>query len=340
MLAQGDAVGSHAMWIKEHLRSRGCQSEIFVGDENSATSQESFNLDEVDRHIHSRDDTLLLYHVAQASPCADFLATRQEPLGLIFHNFTPPELLIRWDPDTAFEILNAQDQLVELVGKSQFAICDSHFNSEDLKGFGNIKSFVIPLPLREITNDKAEAEEPPIVLFVGRVAPNKGIHDLIAAIAVLNQVFPDVRLRIVGSSTVELYDGALEGLTTALGLTDVVTVTGWVSQDQLELEYQKASIFCTLSDHEGFGVPILEAMARGIPVVAYDTTAVGETVGEAGLLLSSKAPTVVAAALERVLSDTELFDRLADCGHSRSKDFSSALVADALDRALSWDGST
>ena len=80
MLAQGDAVGSHAMWIKEHLRSRGCQSEIFVGDENSATSQESFNLDEVDRHILSRDDTLLLYHVAQASPCADFLATRQEPL--------------------------------------------------------------------------------------------------------------------------------------------------------------------------------------------------------------------------------------------------------------------
>ena len=339
MLAHGDAIGSHVMWIREHLRSRGCHSEIFVGDENSATTKESFNLDEVDRHIHSHSDTLLLYHVAQASPCADFLATRQESLGLIFHNFTPPELLIRWDPDTAFEILNAQDQLAELIGKSQFAICDSQFNSEVLAGFGKVKSFVVPLPLREIAVVKAKADEPPIILFVGRVAPNKAIHDLIASMAVLHQVFPDAKLRIVGSSTVDPYDAALEGLIAALGLKDVVTLTGWVTEDELELEYQSASIFCTLSDHEGFGVPIVEAMARGIPVVAYENTAVGETVGEAGLLLTSKAPTVVATALERVLSDTELFDRLAASGHRRSRVFSGALVADGLDKALSWDES-
>ena len=338
MLADGDAIGDHVLWIRDHLRSRGCDSEIFVSEENPATSNESFNLEEANGRIHSAtDDALLIYHVGQASKCADFLASRPEPLGLIFHNFTPPELLIRWDPDAAFEILNAHDQLAELVSKSLFAICDSQFNSLVLDNFGKVKSFVIPLPLPEISQATNSPEEPPIVLFVGRVAPNKGIHDLVACMAVLRKNLPNVKLRVVGTSTTDAYDDALEGLTTSLDLTDVVTLTGWVDNAELEREYRRASIFCTLSDHEGFGVPILEAMARGLPVVAYENTAIGETVGDAGLLLSSKEPAVVASAIERVLSDQSLSDRLSRSGRERSKLFSSELVADALDRALSWD---
>ena len=341
MLADGDAIGGHVLWIRDHLRSRGCDSEIFVGEENSATSHESLSLQEANHRIRSPiDDTLLIYHVAQASTCADFLASRQEPLALIFHNFTPPELLIRWDPDAAFEILNAKDQLTELVGKSLFAICDSEFNSRVLDGFGKVKSFVIPLPLREIERSDSSPEEPPIVLFVGRIAPNKGIHDLVACMAVLRENLPDVRLRVVGTSTSDAYDAVLEKLTTSLDLTGVVTLTGWVNSDELEREYQRASVFCTLSDHEGFGVPILEAMAYGIPVVAYDNSAIGDTVGDSGLLLNSKEPTVVASALDRVLSDKSLSDRLCRSGRQRSKLFSGERVAEALDRALSWSSTS
>ena len=282
----------------------------------------------------------MIYHVGQASTCADFLASRPEPLALIFHNFTPPELLIRWDPDAAFEILNAQYQLTELVGKSLFAICDSQFNSLVLDGFGKVKSFVIPLPIAEIKESKPSSEEPPIVLFVGRIAPNKGIHDLVASMAVLREHLPDVRLRVVGTPTSDKYDAALEKLANSLDLAGVVTLTGWVSDDELEREYQRASVFCTLSDHEGFGVPILEAMAYGLPIVAYDNTAVGETVGDAGLLLSSKEPAVVASALDRVLSDTSLSGRLSRSGRQRSKLFSGERVAEALDRALSWSYSS
>ena len=341
MLAHGDAIGGHVLWIRDHLRSRGYDSEIFVGEENSATSHQSLSLEDASDRIHSPiDETLLIYHVGQASTCADFLASRPEPLALIFHNFTPPELLIRWDPDAAFEILNAQDQLTELVGKSLFAICDSQFNSLVLDGFGKLKSFVIPLPIAEIEESKPSPEEPPIVLFVGRIAPNKGIHDLVACMAVLREHLPDVRLRVVGTSTSDKYEAALEKLTNSLDLADVITLTGWVSDDELEREYQRASVFCTLSDHEGFGVPILEAMAYGLPIVAYDNTAVGETVGDAGLLLSSKEPAVVASALDRVLSDTSLSGRLSRSGRQRSKLFSGERVAEALDRALSWSYSS
>ncbi|MEE3256981.1 MAG: glycosyltransferase family 4 protein, partial [Actinomycetota bacterium] len=271
-LVSGDAIGSHALWIQQHLRARGCRSEIFVGIDNPSTLAETRQLELVDRYVRSERRTLLLYHVAQASYCADFLLERQEPLALVFHNFTPPELLIHWDPDTAFELLRAQEQLLDLVDQAQFAICDSEFNARSLASFGNLETAVVPLPLPQKPRLEQSKSEHPIILFVGRVAPNKAIHDLIATVALLHQNVPGAELRIVGGPTSDLYDASLVGLVNALGLNDIVTFTGWVSDDQLEREYQQASVFCTLSDHEGFGVPILEAMTHGLPVVAFEST--------------------------------------------------------------------
>ena len=333
--ALGDAIGDHVAWIRNHLRSQGSDSEIFVGTENKATSAETFDLQKIDRYVHSQADTLLLYHVAQASPCAHFLLERPEPLALVFHNFTPPDLLLHWDPAVAFELLKAQDQLNDLVEKSLFAICDSDFNAQVLSEFGQVERHVIPLPIEASPRSKTKSGDTPTVLFVGRIAPNKGIHDLIAAISVLRQRLPEVRLRVVGASTTEPYDKAIKGLIEALELSEVVSFTGWIDDEQLDREYRHASVFCTLSDHEGFGVPIVEAMARGIPVVAHENTAIGQTVDNAGLLLRSKTPTVVAAALERVLTDNVLASHLSDSGYHRSKAFTPSSIAAKLDSALS-----
>ena len=332
--AHGDAVGSHVAWMRDHLRSRGCRSEIFVGTENEDTSAETFDLQEIDHHVRSKADTLLLYHVAQASPCAHFLLERTEPLALVFHNFTPPELLLHWDPSVAFELLKAQDQLGDLVERSILAICDSDFNAQVLSEFGPVDSCVIPLPVEAPRSFEPTKGHSPTVLFVGRIAPNKAIHDLVTALSILRLQLPEVRLRVVGAPTTQLYDEAIEGLIDALDLSEVVSLTGWVDEEQLEREYLEASVFCTLSDHEGFGVPLVEAMARGIPVVAYENTAISQTVGDAGLLLTSKKPAVVAAALERALTDSALAKRLSDSGLRRSSAFAPDKVATALDQAL------
>ena len=332
--ARGDAIGNHVAFIRDHLQSKGCDSEIFVGTAIKDTSAETLDLEEVDRYVRSAADTLLLYHVAQASPCVPVLLKRPEALALVFHNFTPPEILLRWDPSVAFELLKAQDQLADLVEKSIFAICDSEFNAQTLSQFGDIDSFVIPIPVDAPASFERTNLAAPTVLFVGRIAPNKGIHDLITALAVLKKRLPEVKLRIVGTSTTDRYDEAIEGLIESLGLSDAITLTGWVDEEQLEREYGRASVFCTLSEHEGFGVPLVEAMVRGVPLVAYANTAIGHTVGDAGLLLTSKRPEVVAAALERVLTDELLAKRLCSSGHRRSSMFSSDTVADALDQEL------
>ena len=333
-LVSGDAIGTHVLWIQQHLRDRGCRSEIFVGIDNSETLAETKPLDLVDRYVRSESRTLLLYHVAQASHCADFLLGRQEPLALIFHNFTPPELLMHWDPDAAFDLLRAQDQLCHLVEKAQFAICDSGFNARSLASYGKLDTSVVPLPLQNKARLEQSKPLRPIILFVGRVAPNKAVHDLITAVALLHQNVAGAELRIVGGSTSDLYDATLFGLVTALGLEEIVTFTGWVDDDQLEREYRQASVFCTLSDHEGFGVPIVEAMTHGVPVVAFESTAVGETVGDGGLLLKTKNPQLVATALERVLTDERLAKKLSENGYRRSASFTPELVGNALNRAL------
>ena len=333
-LAPGDAIGSHVLWIRNRLRVQGSNSEIFVGTEHPGTAKETHDLAAVDQHVTSNGQTLFLYHVAQASPCADFLLERQEPLALVFHNFTPPELLIHWDPDVAFELLRAQEQLTDLVAKSQFAICDSQFNERTLASFGKLATSVVPLPLHNNPSSVEVNHQRRIVLFVGRVAPNKAVHDLITAAALLREKVPDIELRIVGGPTSDLYRATLDGLVKALGLGDIVTFTGWIDDEQLELEYRRASVFCTLSDHEGFGVPIAEAMSHGLPVVAYANTAVTETVGDGGLLLHSKTPELVATALEKVLVDEGLANRLSTSGHRRVMSFNSEVVGNALDQAL------
>ncbi len=104
-------------------------------------------------------------------------------------------------------------------------------------------------------------------------------------------------------------------------MRDHVTFHGSVSQEQLVSYYLAADVFCCLSDHEGFCVPVIESMNHGLPVIAFACTAVGETVGNGGLLLADKSPLVVASALHRVSQDANLAERLRDAGRQRAKTF-------------------
>ena len=172
------------------------------------------------------------------------------------------------------------------------------------------------------------------MLFVGRITPNKGQHDLIESFAVVRTRVPDAELRLVGSVTTPSYQNSLERLVKSLDLTDSVTFVGDVSDDQLRGEYASADLFCSMSDHEGFGMPLVEAAAAGIPVIAYAVAAVPGTVGSGGILLDSKDPALVATAIERVLTDDALRQDLVAAGHARVAELAPDNAVDALDIAL------
>ena len=172
-------------------------------------------------------------------------------------------------------------------------------------------------------------------LFVGRVVANKGFHDLLAAFAVFRGLVGDgARLVLVGSGSESAYGVAVRGLGDGLGLGGSVVWAGSVSGEVLGGWYGAADVLVCLSDHEGFGVPLVEAMGSGLPVVAFDAGAVGETLGGAGVLLGDKSPASVAAAVRRVLGDEALRERLAAAGRRRAAELHADRAAAAYAEAL------
>ena len=132
---------------------------------------------------------------------------------------------------------------------------------------------------------------------------------------------PAARLHLVGSPLGETYEPALRAFIDELGLADVVTLAGSVSGAELEAYFRAADVFVMASDHEGFCVPLAEAMGHGVPIVAYGVTAVPETVGGAGLVLDDKSAVPFAAAVGRVLRDPTLREVLAAAGRARAAEF-------------------
>ena len=157
---------------------------------------------------------------------------------------------------------------------------------------------------------------------MGKISPHKAPHDLVKMLDVLRRVDdPAARLHLVGSPLGETYEPALRAFIDELGLNEAVNLAGSVSGAELEAYFQAADVFVLASDHEGFCVPLAEAMGHGVPIVAYGVTAVPETVGGAGLVLDDKSPVPFAAAVARVLRDATLRAVLVGAGRERAAGF-------------------
>jgi glycosyltransferase involved in cell wall biosynthesis len=160
------------------------------------------------------------------------------------------------------------------------------------------------------------------LLYVGKISPHKAPHDLVKMLDVLRRLYdPAARLHLVGSPLGETYEPALRAFVAELGLDDAVFLPGSVTGAELEAYFRAADVFVSASDHEGFCVPLGEAMGHGVPIVAYGVTAVPETVGGAGLALPDKSAAPFAAAVGRVLRDERLRATLAAAGRARAAAF-------------------
>ena len=175
----------------------------------------------------------------------------------------------------------------------------------------------------------------PTCLFVGKVSPHKGQHDLVKALAAYRRLYdPKARLRLVGGAISDAYQTAVERFADELGLLDAVEIAGSVSHEELIAYYGAADAFVCLSNHEGFCVPLIEAMYHRLPIVAYTNTAVPETVRGAGLILPNKEPMRVAAAVDRVVRDVGLRATLAQAASERVAAFSLPRVQEGFASAL------
>ena len=162
---------------------------------------------------------------------------------------------------------------------------------------------------------------------------------MIKAFSVYRQVYDEnARCTLVGDRSSDSYQNALRAFVHELGLDDQVTFAGSVPDAVLAAYYADADAFVVMSEHEGFCVPLLEAMARELPIIAFGSGGVAETIADAGIVLTRKDPCVVAAAIDRVMKDEVLRDRLREAGRVRLAHFlprrSRKLVVEAVDACV------
>lgn len=325
VLHRGDAVGRHTLRLRDATRARGIESNIFVDVVQDETADET--LPALAYAEQAQRGDVVVYQFATASLMAPWLAGRRETLVVNYHNITPPELMAPWDQHLALGQARAQEDLAVLAPRTELAIADSAYNETHLAQSGFAATAVVPpsaalgnevtaTPTHEGTATKTRgAAQGPVWLAVGRVAPNKSVEHAIAALAVARRhSHPGATLRIVGKPATDTYERVLRQYVGQLGLEDAVTFSGYATDAAVAAAYVTSDVLVVTSEHEGFCVPVVEAMAAGLPVVAFDQGAVPEVLGGAGVLVTSRDPYALAEAIERVVSDPVQRDALAAAG--------------------------
>lgn len=344
-LADRDAIGDHALLVQQAFRSAGYESDIYYGDASPAALDSGLPIGRISDH--PSEGRVLLYHLSIGSRVSDIFRDRPERKFVNYHNITPAGLLNPWLPHVEMEARQARSQLHELAPITDAALVASEFNRRELIDAGYRSTTISPML---IDLERFDGPPDPTVasrlaagrtaggsdlLFVGKVSPHKGQADLVKSLFAYRTAYdPLVRLHIVGGAMSQPYQDAVEAFAAKLGLADAVEFTGSVTHEELTAYYQGCDVLVCLSDHEGFCVPLVEAMYHDLPIVTWECTAIPETVGEAGIVLSNKDPDLVAAAIDRVVRDDELRRCLSEGAVTRLTAYSLDLARDLLIQAI------
>jgi glycosyltransferase involved in cell wall biosynthesis len=316
VLLPHDAVGNHTLETRRALKEGGLDGRIWAVSVHPQLGRYGRPYGEFTGAVRRRGRRVLLYQAASVSGgIVDFLIKRSEPKIISYHNLTPARFYQSYEPATAAGLTEAAQELERLARCVRVGLAASEFNAADLRKMGVRDVRVVPPYLGP--GLRAEPDPDTLarlgagkkgidLLFVGRIVPNKAHQRLVRMmVAMRAAIDPKARLHIVGPAGPEAYRRVLVGLVERL-VPGGVIFTGAVSDADLAAHYRHADAFVCLSEHEGFGVPLVEAMRARVPIVAYDAGAVGETLAGTGVLLRTVDPRTVAEVVARVACDQHL----------------------------------
>jgi len=309
-LTYGDAISNEMMEIRRTLRGQGIRSEIFVRFFDPRMAQHA--LDYRKYRMFSSPENVVIFHFSIGSPVSKLFFRIPDKKIMIYHNITPHTFFLDTHRILTRECYKGRLELKLFRDKTDLALGDSEFNRLELEQAGYPRTGILPIMLNL---DPFKKPGDPVVsglfperkwtvLFVGRIIPNKKFEDLIKCFHLYKSLFhSDSRLILAGDFRgMERYWGGLKRMVDDLQLEDVI-FTGHIPFSELVAYYDLADVYLSLSEHEGFGVPLLEAFAKNIPVVAYAAGAVEETMNGGGILVRRKDLLRTAGLLEALRTD-------------------------------------
>jgi glycosyltransferase involved in cell wall biosynthesis len=316
-ITPADAVTCDALAMAGWLRRHGHTADVYGGFVHPTLRGAARHLSEYGPRAGAADDVLIYHHsVGWPAGYALWLASRNQKV-LRYHNITPARFLQAYDRPTAnlcrrgcVETANlAQSGPVLALPASDFSAAELTRAADKSFPIEVVPPFHVCAELDDLGADEGLAEslqDTINLLFVGRVAPHKGHRRLLHVLACCRDLLGDrVRLFVVGGTDQRLasYYRGLHAEAQARGVDALVTFTGQVTPRQLETYYRYADVFLCLSEHEGFCVPLVEAMRSGVPVVAYRGSAIGSTLGEHPFLWDSPDPRAAAESVRILIED-------------------------------------
>ncbi len=344
-IAFGDAVGNDIFELQRVLWQRGVRAEVFT--EEARPGVEPFVRGWRDLGREPRDGAALLVHVSMGHEVLSEVGALPLAKAVVYHNITPAHFFSGISDHLVHYSTLGRQQLRELARAAELGIADSEFNRRELDEIGFARTAVVPILVDwgafDVEPDpgvlRALADDGTNIVVVGQILPQKAVHDAVVAFARYRESDRSARLYLVGSHAMSgPYLDVVRGAVARHGLEDAVTLTGSVPIERLVAYYRGATAFLTMSEHEGFCVPLLEAMRSDLPIVATAAGAIPDTLGDAGVLVQDRSPESVATALERAVRDERLRRDLVERGRRRISEFSRERVAQRLSDALALVG--
>jgi glycosyltransferase involved in cell wall biosynthesis len=339
---RGDAAGDSARRMRSLLRAMGHEADVYALtiDDDLAGDVLPFSDPSAER------GDVTIFHFALPSPMTARFPQISGMRVLLYHNVTPASFFAPYDPGLFRLASLARKELATLPGRVDLALGVSDYNRRELEALGFAPTGVLPLavdwsrvkkPVSRPALDAVLDDEFVNFLFVGRIAPNKKIEDHIR-LAEHYKRYVDAFYRFIfvgRTDAVPRYYSVVRALMAEYRLLhDRFIFTGPVSDDELAVYYRHAAVYISLSEHEGFCAPLVEAMAADVPVLAYSAAAVPETLGGAGIQFAPKDLEYAAELAGTLAFDDDLRAKVIAGQRKRLADFGEDRVRNALQAIL------
>lgn len=338
---EGDAVGNHCLGLAAMAERSGWDSRTYAKGFDTSVSQVQ-PIESLFSEATSEDLLYVSYSIAD--PLLERLLALPCKKICYFHGITDPALLREFEPVTADLCEQAMAQLPKLAG-FDVIVANSMHVAHDLAPYVDVSSVVVIPPvfdnLPTLGNNAIANRNPTTfnMLVLGRIVPHKRIEDAIEVLARVVDGGVDATMTIVGSMPNYDYSKFLLKRARTLGILTRIDFTGMVDDADLLSSYDRASLLLSMSRHEGFCIPALEAMYRGIPAVVRAGHAAAEVVSDAGLVIDKHETSgQIAEQILALRNDASRWDALTRRARVRAGVLleltSSQHWAEVFDRAL------